>query len=93
MINVYPWGLSVNLVEPRAPDATRVRFRTYVWDESRLDRGAGSDLFQVELEDERVQRGLAARLRRSGRYSPARESGVHHFHRLLARALAEGSSR
>jgi len=95
MINVYPWGLSVNLVEPRAPDATRVRFRTYVWDERHLDRGAGANLFQVELEDERVvesvQRGLAARLRRSGRYSPARESGVHHFHRLLARALADGS--
>lgn len=96
MINVYPWGLSVNLVEPQAPDATRVRFRTYVWDESRLDRGAGANLFEVELEDERVvesvQRGLGAGLRRSGRYSPARESGVHHFHRLLARALADAPS-
>jgi choline monooxygenase len=39
------------------------------------------------MEDEAivqaVQRGVRSRLYRGGRYSPARERGVHHFHRLL----------
>ena len=29
------------------------------------------------------------RLYRAGRYSPTRETGVHHFHRLLAELMAE----
>lgn len=94
MLNVYPWGVSVNAVLPLGPAATRVRFLSYVWDPSRLDRGAGSGLHRVELEDEAVvesvQRGVASRLYPGGRFSPARETGVHHFHRLLARAAAEG---
>jgi choline monooxygenase len=35
-----------------------------------------------------VQQGVRARLYTRGRYSPTRETGVHHFHRLLAAALA-----
>jgi phenylpropionate dioxygenase-like ring-hydroxylating dioxygenase large terminal subunit len=46
----------------------------------------------VELEDEaiveQVQKGVRSRLYDRGRYSPARETGVHHFHRLLAGMLA-----
>ena len=42
MLNVYPWGVSVNVVKPLAVDRTRVSFLSYVWDESKLDRGAGS---------------------------------------------------
>ena len=91
MLNFYPWGLSVNVVRPLAVDRTRVSFLSYVWDESKLDRGAGSGLDRVEREDEAivesVQRGCRARLYDRGRYSPAREQGVHHFHRLLATAL------
>ena len=87
MLNFYPWGLSLNLVEPQAIDRTRVAFRSFVWDESKLDRGAGSALDRVEAEDEAivesVQRGVRSRLYRRGRYSPTRERGVHHFHRLL----------
>ena len=93
MLNVYPWGVSANLVQPLAPDRTRVRFLSYVWDETRLERGAGSGLHAVEMEDEAVvesvQQGVAARLHRGGRFSPAHEAGVHQFHRLLARALGE----
>jgi choline monooxygenase len=89
MLNVYRWGISVNVVEPQAIDRTRVRFRSYVWDRALLERGAGSGLDQVEAEDEevvvRVQGGVRARLYHRGRYSPTREAGVHHFHRLLAR--------
>lgn len=92
MVNVYPWGLSVNVVKPLAVDRTRVTFLTWVWDESRLARGASADLDRVEREDEvvveGVQRGVASRLYDRGRYSPARETGVHHFHRLLTAALA-----
>jgi choline monooxygenase len=92
MVNVYPWGLSVNVVEPLGPTRTRVRFLTYVADESLRGRGAGGDLHRVEMQDEgvveQVQRGMRSRLWRPGRYSPQHERGVHHFHRLLADALA-----
>ena len=88
MFNVYPWGVSVNAVTPLAVDRTRVSFLPFVWDESQRDRGAGSGLDRVEREDEAVveavQRGVRSRLYDRGRYSPAREGGVHHFHRLLA---------
>lgn len=93
MINVYPWGISVNVVRPLAPDRTKVSFLSYVWDPSRLDRGAGAGLDRVEREDESVveavQRGVRSRLYHRGRYSPTRETGVHHFHRLLTRFLQE----
>lgn len=91
MLNFYPWGLSVNVVRPLAVDRTRVSFLSFVWDPSKLDRGAGAGLDRVEREDEAVvesvQRGARSRLYERGRYSPTREQGVHHFHRLLARAL------
>ena len=92
MLNVYPWGISVNIVKPLAVDQTRVTFLSYVWDPSRLDRGAGAGLDRVEREDESVvesvQKGVRSRLYDRGRYSPSREQGVHHFHRLLARAMS-----
>jgi len=91
MLNVYPWGISVNVVKPLAADRTRVSFLTYVWDDSRLGTGASADLDRVEREDEvvveSVQRGVGSRIYRRGRYSPTRETGVHHFHRLLAECL------
>jgi choline monooxygenase len=91
MLNFYPWGLSLNLVQPLALDRTRVLFRSFVWDASRLESGAGAALDRVEAEDEAVvqavQRGVRSRLYNRGRYSPARERGVHHFHRLLVEFL------
>ena len=36
---------------------------------------------------ELVQRGVKSRFYDKGRYSVAREKGVHHFHRLIAEAL------
>jgi choline monooxygenase len=92
MLNFYPWGLSVNLVEPQGIDRTRVLFRSFVADASKLGEGAGAALDRVEAEDEAiveaVQRGVRSRLYTRGRYSPTRERGVHHFHRLLTAALA-----
>jgi len=88
MLNFYPWGLSVNVVVPRAVDRTRILYRTWVSDPSRVGSGAGGSLDRVEQEDdeivEQVQKGVRARLYDRGRYSPSREAGVHHFHRLLA---------
>lgn len=87
MLNYYPWGLSLNLVEPLGLGKTRVRYITYVWNPTLLDRGAGAGLDRVELEDEdivlQVQRGIQAHLYDRGRYSPRLERGVHQFHRLL----------
>lgn len=92
MINVYPWGLSVNVVEPLSPSRTRVQFRSFVADASLLGLGAGGALDPVELEDEAavvsVQRGIRSRLYDKGRYSPVHERGTHHFHRLIGRGLA-----
>jgi phenylpropionate dioxygenase-like ring-hydroxylating dioxygenase large terminal subunit len=91
MFNVYPWGVSVNVVTPLAVDRTKVSFLPFVWDETKRERGAGAGLDRVEREDEAiveaVQRGVRSRLYDRGRYSPAREIGVHHFHRLLAETM------
>lgn len=88
MLNFYPWGLSVNLVKPLQKDLTCVSYLTFVSDESKLGTGAGGDLARVEFEDqtvvESVQKGLNSRFYERGRYSPAREQGTHHFHRLIA---------
>lgn len=88
MFNFYPWGISVNVVRPVSTRRTVVEFHTYVSNESELEGGAGADLHRVEMEDEAVvesvQKGIASRFYRRGRYSPARETGTHHFHRLIA---------
>lgn len=88
MFNFYPWGLSVNVVEPVSVGECRVKFFSYVWDETKLDKGAGAGLDKVEQEDEEivenVQRGVRSRFYKHGRYSVTREQGTHHFHRILA---------
>jgi len=91
MFNFYPWGISVNVVRPVAKEWTVIEFLTYVSDESLMSEGAGADLHSVELEDEAVvdsvQRGIRSRFYSQGRYSPTREQGTHHFHRLIAEAM------
>jgi len=91
MFNFYPWGLSVNIVKPLDINRTKVSFITYVYDPSKLDKGAGSGLEKVEREDEfvveHVQKGVRSSFYKAGRFSPKMEKGVHHFHRLLAAFL------
>jgi choline monooxygenase len=97
MLNLYPDNLQTNVIVPLSPDRTLTRFEWYVLD----PEGPGvaeefahsfelSD--QVQKEDiricEAVQRGLRSRTYRHGRYSVARENGVHHFHGLLDRFLS-----
>jgi choline monooxygenase len=91
MFNFYPWGLSLNIVQPLAVNKTKVSFLQYVWNEALKGEGAGSDLDKVEMEDEeivqQVQKGVQSRFYKKGRYSVTREKGTHHFHELLARFL------
>lgn len=93
MFNFYPWGLSLNIVRPLAPDRTKVSFQSWVWDKTKLASGAGAELDRVEREDEAiveaVQKGVGSRLYDRGRYSPTREQGVHHFHRLVAKSVGQ----
>lgn len=91
MFNFYPWGLSFNLVQPTSTGSCKVSFLSFVYDESKLNVGAGSGLDTVELEDEEVvenvQKGIRSRFYQHGRYSVKHEKGTHHFHSLLARFL------
>jgi len=95
MFNFYPWGLSINIVKPISMNKTQVSFISYIYDETKLNRGAGALLDKVELEDEfvveGVHKGLKSRYYKAGRFSPTREQGVHHFHLLLARYMNKDS--
>ena len=90
MFNFYPWGLSLNVVEPQGLQKTRIRFRTYLYKDATHQRSL-NNLEATELEDEAVvesvQRGIQSRYYHSGRFSPTMEQGVHHFHSLLAKIL------
>lgn len=87
MFNFYPWGLSLNVVEPLGPTRTRIRFRSYFYQGTRHQRKMNR-LHETEMEDEAVvesvQKGLQSRFYTQGRFSPSMEQGVHHFHRLIA---------
>jgi len=89
MFNFYPWGLSINIVQPLSIDQNKVSFLTYVWKEELFNKGAGSGLDTVEMEDEEVveavQKGVRSRFYHHGRYSVTREQGIHHFHSLIAK--------
>lgn len=91
MLNFYPWGLSLNIVEPQGVAHTRVRFLSFIWREELVQAGAGAALHEVEMEDEAmvlsVSRGMRSRLYRRGRYAPVHEAACHHFHQLLLRSL------
>lgn len=90
MFNFYPWGLSLNVVEPLGPARTRVRFRTYAF-RGHAHLRTVNRIDQTELEDEAVvesvQQGIRSRYYRQGRFSPAMEKGVHHFHGLVGRFM------
>jgi choline monooxygenase len=91
MFNFYPWGLSINIVEPNGVASTKVRFLTYIWKEELYNTGAGSGLDTVEFEDEEVvenvQKGVQSRFYKFGRYSVTREQGTHHFHRIIGEMI------
>ena len=97
MLNVYFGQLQTNLVIPRGPDHTLVVFEWFTLDDS-VDP-AGDDwarrvAFSDAVQDEDraicevVQRNLRSRVYDRGRYAPAHEQGVHHFHALLHEFLS-----
>lgn len=83
MLNVYPWGVSLNAVQPLGPALTRVRYVTY----GEPPQGWGVDLHATELEDQAVvrsvARGTTSPLFAPGSLSPGREQGVAAFRDLL----------
>ena len=87
-------GLVAQHSAAAATGSTKVSFRTYVFDETKLHAGAGADVDLVEREDEavveQVQIGTRSRFYRHGRFSPNMEKGVHQFHRLVAEMLTNG---
>ena len=96
MLNVYPDNFSTNLILPLGPHRTRTVFEWFFRDpesaevkKELAETVAFSDEIQIEDIEicEAVQRGLASQTYVSGRYSPARENGVHHFHRLYAASM------
>jgi choline monooxygenase len=92
MLNFYPWGLSVNLVIPVDANHTRIVYHGLVGDSTQLGTGAGGDLDKVEAEDqfivESCQKGVQSSAYHRGRYSPTKETGVHHFHRIITAGLS-----
>ena len=91
MFNFYTWGVSVNIIEPLAVDKTRIRFLTYVYDQSKMGSYSPESIDVTEQEDEAVveavAKGIKSRLYKKGRYAPGWEDGVHQFHRFLTERL------
>lgn len=92
MLNVYPDNLSSNIILPLGHDRTVTIFEWFFPPEH---RDADSEAVrrtlefseEIQQEDiricESVQRGLQSRSYSQGRFSVARENGVHHFHQLM----------
>lgn len=92
MLNVYPDNFSTNLILPLGPGRTVTIFDWYFKDAPQEvvdDTVRFSDEIQLEDIDicEAVQRGLQSTTYDTGRYSPKRENGVHHFHLLYVEAM------
>lgn len=96
MINIYEGTMDTNLVLPLGPDKCLCIFDFWfadvASDASKAYIEASLEVaHQVQLEDqdicEEVQRGLESRAYDRGRFSVRRESGGHHFHALLAKAV------
>jgi choline monooxygenase len=93
MLNVYMGQMQTNVVLPLGHDRCRVVFE---WYSANPPADPASDgewtkllAFSDEIQEEdieiceAVQRNLRSRVYDRGRYSAARENGVHHFHSLL----------
>ena len=91
MLNFYPWGLSVNIIEPLGVNKTRIKFLSYPIKPKTQPMDNPSSLDKVELEDQsvvkQVQKGIKSLAYKPGRYSVIHEKGVHHFHRLIVKYL------
>ncbi|MBX2817640.1 MAG: Rieske 2Fe-2S domain-containing protein [Saprospiraceae bacterium] len=92
MLNLYPWGVQLNIIRPVSTTFTKVEFLYYIYDQEIFETMDGNRLAEkTEREDEfvveAVQKGLQSHFYQAGRFSPKREKGVHYFHRLIAEHL------
>ena len=90
--------MDMNIIVPVAPDRCLCIFDFYFSDAGSKNSKAFvkrsmAVADQVQKEDlticENVQAGLNSRFYSAGPYSERRESGVHHFHKLLGSRLRE----
>ena len=92
MLNIYNWGVQINIVKPMGTDFCKVEFEYYIADEELWQQFGKDELAEkTEREDEfvveAVQKGLKSRFYKNGRYSPKMENGVYYFHQLARAAL------
>ncbi|MGE0867258.1 MAG: aromatic ring-hydroxylating dioxygenase subunit alpha [Kofleriaceae bacterium] len=94
MLNFYPWGLSVNVLQPVPGRPEITRFGWYQWPID-ADKFAQRDRrwlsAQVDAEDvdalAQVSRGLRSGYAPRGRFAPGHEEAPHWFHRHVSRAV------
>ena len=90
MFNFYPWGLSLNIVQPLSKNKTKISFRTYKFPNTTFN-SQDNQLHITELEDEAVvesvQKGIQSGHYSRGRYAPEMEVAVHHFHQLIEKHI------
>ncbi len=92
MLNIYPWGVQINIVRPISPSFTKVEFKYFISDEEKWnmmgqDRVAEKTEREDEYVVEAVQKGLKSRYYDTGRYSVKREEGVYYFHERIRQEL------
>ncbi len=98
-LNLYPWGLSVNLYAPLQGDPSRTLFHWYHFAaDLRAYRQREQRWFDRRVDDEdtaamaAVHRGLRSGALHGGRFSPTDERGPHWFHHKVSTALATAAA-
>ncbi|HEV8359272.1 MAG TPA: SRPBCC family protein [Candidatus Thermoplasmatota archaeon] len=93
-LNLYPWGMSVNVYNPvpGQPQRTRFHWYHYVADAAKhRERDARWKMREVDDEDvealAQVARGVRSALAPRGRFAAGREEAPHWFHRRVYEGL------
>jgi choline monooxygenase len=95
MLNCYPDNTSLNIVVPTAPEECVVIFEFYLPPGASTEAADAAVAFshQIQIEDgaicEIVHKNLKSGSYERGRYSVKQEKGVHHFHQLYSRSMAQ----
>ncbi|MEM7369198.1 MAG: SRPBCC family protein [Bacteroidota bacterium] len=93
LLDIYPWGVVVRIIDPIAPSETRIRSESFLWHPDLLDPLFAELLHHAELDRasqlESQQRGMQSRLFR-GKH-PAEGSAMQHFHKMLMTSIKQGS--